>query len=264
MAAEELESPMDGLYRIVAEAYRVFGGSPSRMGGIETCECCVNEETTKELNATPLREITRWQVASYEQSAYQTTEDRRYMMPRILELFTQGEDPFCYSFGQFLKWDAEGGDWHSWSRGEKSLLLDFANACFDLIFDCPMNPLPFSCGQITEVLLALDMDPIARINTRFALGDPCQVFGVSMLYRVEEERAISLDCMNLYPECEKQLTDIFYSDTAVDILTNAIEAADNVIIIEGLQYFRSLAKLHSEPHWVESKLKEPDWLQMWG
>ncbi len=264
MTAEELESPMDGLYRIVAEAYRVFGESPSRMGEIETCECCVSEESTAELNATPLREITKGQVAWYEQSAFQRTEDRRYMIPRILELFTQGEDPFCYSFGQFLKWDAEGGDWHAWPEGEKDLLLDFASACFDLIFDCPMNPLPFSCGQITEVLLALDVDPIGRITTRFTSGDPCQVFGVSMLYRVEEERAISLDYGDMYPECEKQLTDIFFSDMAVDILTNAIEAADNVIIIEGLQYFRSLAELHSEPHWVESKLKAPDWQEMWG
>ncbi|MCP5023776.1 MAG: hypothetical protein GY930_18665 [bacterium] len=258
MSAKEIESPVDKLGRLVEEAYLLFGKSSPHTGAIQTCGCCVGDAFEKEINATPLRELTAEQIAVHGQSAYQRSVDIRCMVPRVFELIASGDDPIGSTFQFYINWDAEGGDWRSWPEEEKELLQGLAEACFEIAFDWPKRPFCLRPGEVCAMLLALDMNLMERIKARFTSGDPVQIAGVAMLLRDREGWFISFDGYYDFQKCEEEVTQLIYREEAVKVLHSAARSTQDPGLSEALTYFASLAELHTAPY-GESALPAPDW-----
>ena len=84
---------------VVDEAYRVFGDYTIGDALVVChCNCCMTEETERELIATPLRQISASLLAEYTNSAHgwddaQIAREMRYFLPRYLELIALHDPP---------------------------------------------------------------------------------------------------------------------------------------------------------------------------
>jgi hypothetical protein len=84
---------------VINEAYRVFGDYTIGDALVVChCNCCMTEETQRELIATPLRQISASLLAEYTNSAHgwddaQIAREMRYFLPRYFELIALHDPP---------------------------------------------------------------------------------------------------------------------------------------------------------------------------
>jgi hypothetical protein len=84
---------------VINEAYRVFGDYTIGDALVVChCNCCMTEETQRELIATPLRQISASLLAEYTNCAHgwddaQIAREMRYFLPRYFELIALHDPP---------------------------------------------------------------------------------------------------------------------------------------------------------------------------
>lgn len=78
----------------VQNAYGAFGWR-SLSAPLEVCHCnsCMSEEMAESILETPLRELSNEQLSEYTNSAHDWSDQFLYLLPRYMELITQGERP---------------------------------------------------------------------------------------------------------------------------------------------------------------------------
>lgn len=82
------------LHRAIEDAYRVFG--THRLGeSLEVCHCpcCMTQTTAQSILSTPLRDLTNEQLSEYTNSAHGWSDQFLHLLPRYMELISQGERP---------------------------------------------------------------------------------------------------------------------------------------------------------------------------
>lgn len=90
----------------VQNAYEAFGWR-SLSAPLEVCHCesCMSAEMARSILETPLRELSNEQLSEYTNSAHDWSDQFLYLLPRYMELITQGERPTYldpeHIFGRF-------------------------------------------------------------------------------------------------------------------------------------------------------------------
>lgn len=93
MVFDKMDNPFT---KIVAEFYRVFA-YPAPYQQLNVCNCgyCMPSDLEEEMRKLPLREISQRHIYEYITGVTGETErpnEVRYFLPRMVELFTQGEE----------------------------------------------------------------------------------------------------------------------------------------------------------------------------
>lgn len=122
------------LRSIVEEAYRVFGGYRLTDTLVVChCNCCMTEETERELIKTPLREIPSNLLAEYTNSAHgwddgAIAREMRYFLPRYLELIAENDPPDNIGLDICMRRIGRGGWRGKWPDDEEALIDRFFDA----------------------------------------------------------------------------------------------------------------------------------------
>lgn len=83
------------LREAVEEAYRVFGARDELRAPLQVCHCpsCMSEATAEGILTTPLRQLSKEQLTEYTNSAHGWSEQFLVLLPRYMELISEGEWP---------------------------------------------------------------------------------------------------------------------------------------------------------------------------
>ena len=119
--------PSEAMQDIIERAYQVFSRYPVPQQFDVCMPCCVSLEEERTLRQTPLRFLSREALYDYNSSAKSMQQDSseiRYLLPRLLELIAQGEEP-AISQELCLERVAKAAP-ENWPDNERDLLADYA------------------------------------------------------------------------------------------------------------------------------------------
>ncbi|HML44023.1 MAG TPA: hypothetical protein PKE13_14005 [Hyphomicrobium zavarzinii] len=134
------------LRHIVDDAYRVFSGYElHRTLTVCHCNCCMTEETERELIRTPLRKISSHLLAEYTNSAHDWDDgpvacQMRYFLPRYLELLAEDDPPDSMGVDICLRRMGNAGWRAKWPSEE----VDLIDAFFDALMVASLSRLDLS------------------------------------------------------------------------------------------------------------------------
>ncbi len=123
------------LKSIIDECYRAFEKYPTPQPPLNICyECCVSPKIANDLVTLPLKELTQKQLYEYNTSAKNSEENPneiKYFLPRMIELFVQGEELYHSTELNFVRVENCAKD--SFSPKELAVWQKFADAYLDEI-----------------------------------------------------------------------------------------------------------------------------------
>ena len=148
---------------LIEQLYRTFSRYPFP-AGMQGCPCCVSDEHLQLLRSKPLRQLGDHELSRYvfkAMTTWGTTEDFKYYLPRVMELYMSGGSDFD---ADLLMDKLSHGEWRKWPADEQeaigAYLLDwwngFANSfSFSLT---TMHRLYGLLGDTTVLLEPLSLD----------------------------------------------------------------------------------------------------------
>jgi len=135
-------------------AYKAFGSR--RLGQrMEVCRCsaCMSEETERSILRTPLRDLSREQVYEYTKSTHGWSDEFLYLIPRYMELITQGEELTLFEKHHVLSRFKEAPE-NRMSAAEEAALAEWLLALFE--------------DRLLRPVSDAELDAAVR-----SMGDPC-------------------------------------------------------------------------------------------
>lgn len=109
---------------LTEELYRVFSRHPFP-AGMEGCPCCVSDEHLRLLRSKPLRQLGDHELSRYAFKAmttWGTTENFKYYLPRLFELYMWGRDSFD---ARLLMDKLSYGGWRNWPSEEQETIVAY-------------------------------------------------------------------------------------------------------------------------------------------
>ena len=94
-STDHLLTPQPALQQAIATVYEVFSGYPAPQTMLNVCTgCCMAPALEREMRLRPLRRLMAQHFYAYNEGAKvreQPTPEIQYLIPRLLELMTQGQ-----------------------------------------------------------------------------------------------------------------------------------------------------------------------------
>jgi hypothetical protein len=106
---------------LTEQLYRIFSRYPFP-GGMQGCPCCVSDEHLQLLRSKPLRQLGDNELSRFAFKAmttWGTTEDFKYYLPRIMELYVSGRSHFD---ADLLMDKLNYGGWRKWPADEQEAI----------------------------------------------------------------------------------------------------------------------------------------------
>lgn len=164
--------PSETMQAIIERAYQVFSRYPVPQQFDVCLGCCVSIRDERVLRQTPLRHLMPEVLYEYNSSARSLQQDAseiRYLLPRLLEVIAQGEQP---AISQELCLErVKNASPDNWLEAERELLADYARQYIaDLLAEAESKAelVLFSDALIMFHLGGMDVTPLLDV----ALAQP--------------------------------------------------------------------------------------------